>query len=318
MKETRRKKVVRVGGGSSGYIILRGLKQFPLDITAVVNMFDNGGSSGVLRDEFGILPPGDLRRALAALADDTQAGILRELFNFRFKEGSVSGHSFGNLFLAALAEIYGSDIEAIRKASEVLKITGKVLPVSLDKSNLRARLKDGSEIVGETNIDVPKHDGAIPIDRIYLDPPAKIYKETEEALLEADVIVIGPGDLYTSIISNFLVEGVPEALQKSKAKKVLVSNLMTKWGETNGFSASDMAKEVLKYSGLEKLDYIICNTKEPGKKLLSAYAKEHKFPMLCDPSLEELADKVVTGNFYSEADIARHDPEKLATVIADL
>ena len=175
------KKVVRIGGGSSGYIILRGLKQFPLDITAVVNMFDNGGSSGVLRDEFGILPPGDVRRALAALADDNQAGILRELFNFRFKEGSVSGHSFGNLFLAALTEIYGSDIEAIRKASEVLKIKGKVLPVSLDKSNIRATLQDGTEIVGETNIDIPKHNADVPIESVTLDPPAHLYVETEKA-----------------------------------------------------------------------------------------------------------------------------------------
>jgi len=315
---TRYKKVVRIGGGSSGYIILRGLKQFPLDITAVVNMFDNGGSSGVLRDEFGILPPGDVRRALAALADDTQSSILRDLFNFRFKEGSVSGHSFGNLFLAALTEIYGSDIEAIRKASEVLKIKGKVLPVSLDKSNIHAILQDGTEVVGETNIDVPKHDGAVPIKRIFLDPPAHLYEETEESLRDADVIVIGPGDLYTSIISNFLVGGMPKALQESKAKKVVVCNLMTKWGETNGFSSSDMIRELLKYTGLKKFDYVICNTKEPSKKLLDAYARENKFPMRYDDTLGQYATKVVTGDFYSEADIARHDPEKIARVIAEL
>jgi len=312
------KKVVRIGGGSSGYIILRGLKQFPLCITAVVNMFDNGGSSGVLRDEFGILPPGDVRRALAALADDTQSSILRELFNFRFKEGSVSGHSFGNLFLAALSTIYGSDIEAIRKASEVLKIKGTVLPVSLDKSNIHAILQDGTEIVGETNIDIPKHDGAVPIKRIFLDPPAHLYEETEKALMEADVIVIGPGDLYTSIISNFLVGGMSKVMQASKAKKVVVCNLMTKWGETNGFTSSDMVRELLKYTGLKKFDYVICNTKEPSKKLLEAYAKEQKFPMRYDDMLAQLADKVITGDFYSEADIARHDQEKLAKVIAEL
>jgi uncharacterized cofD-like protein len=312
------KKVVRIGGGSSGYIILRGLKQFPLDITAVVNMFDNGGSSGVLRDEFGILPPGDVRRALAALADDNQAGILRELFNFRFKEGSVSGHSFGNLFLAALSEIYGSDIEAIRKASEVLKIRGKVLPVSLDKSNIHAVLQDGTEIAGETNIDIPKHNADVPIDRIFLSPPAKLYEETKRALLEADVIVIGPGDLYTSIVSNFLVGGMTDVMRESKAKKVVVCNLMTKWGETNGFSASDMVRELLKYTGLEKFDYVICNTKEPKKSLVEAYAKEHKFPMRFDKELVKYATHVITGDFYSEADIARHDPEKLAKVIAEL
>jgi uncharacterized cofD-like protein len=312
------KKVVRIGGGASGYIVLRGLKQYPLDITAVVNMFDNGGSSGVLRDEFGMLPPGDVRRALAALADDAQSGIVRDLFNFRFKEGSVSGHSFGNLFLTALTEMYGSDIEAIRKASEILKIKGKVLPVSLDKTNIHAILQDGTEIIGETNIDIPKHNADVPIRRIFLDPPANLYEETEQALREADVIVIGPGDLYSSIISNFLVGGISKVMLESKAKMVVVSNLMTKRGETNGFSSSDMVREILKYTGLKKVDYVICNTKEPKKSLLEAYAKEHKFPMRYDDTLSQYADNIITGDFYSEADIARHDPDKLAKVIASI
>ena len=220
------KKIVRIGGGSSGYTILRGLKQYPLEITAVVNMFDSGGSAGVLRDELGILPPGDVRRALAALADGKQGTILRELFNFRFNdEGSVNGHSFGNLFLAALSSIYGSDIEAIRKASQILNLKGKVLPVSLDKSHIHATLEDGTKIVGETNIDIPKHDGSIPIKKIFLEPPAKIFDEAEQAILDADIIVIGPGDLYTSIIPNLLARGVPEALQKSKGKKVVVCKI---------------------------------------------------------------------------------------------
>ena len=313
------KKVVRVGGGSSGYLFLRALKQYPLDITAVVNMFDNGGSSGVLRDEFGILPPGDVRRALAALADDSNGGIVRELFNFRFKEnGSVSGHSFGNLFLAALSEIYGSDIEAIRKASEVLDVKGKVLPVSLDKSLIHAVLEDGSEIAGETNIDVPKHDGDIKIKKVFLDPPAKVFSETADALHQADVIVLGPGDLYTSIIPNLLVEGVPEALQESKAKMVVVCNLMTKWGETNNFTASDMLRELLTYSGLKKFDYAICNTKKISAKVLDAYAKEKKFPMHCDEKVGDYAEHVITGDFFSETDLARHNPEKLAKTIANI
>ena len=313
------KKVVRIGGGSSGYTILRGLKQYPLDITAIVNMFDSGGSAGVLRDELGILPPGDVRRALAALADGKQATILRELFNFRFKEeGSVNGHSFGNLFLAALASIYGSDIEAIRKASQILNLKGKVLPVSLDKSHIHATLEDGTKIVGETNIDIPKHDGSIPIKKIFLEPPAKIFDEAKQAILDADIIVIGPGDLYTSIIPNLLARGVPEALQKSKAKKVVVCNLMTKWGETHGFCASDMVKELLRYSGLKRFDYAICNTKAPSQKLIKAYEKEKKYPMKCDAGLSKCAKEVITGDFFSEADIARHDADKLSKVIADL
>ena len=313
------KKVVRIGGGSSGYMILRGLKKFPLDITAVVTMFDSGGSSGVLRDELGILPPGDVRRALAALADDDSSTILRDLFNYRFKEnGSVNGHSFGNLFLAALADIYGGDIEAIRKASELLHLTGKVLPVSLDTSHIHAVLEDGTEIVGETNIDIPKHDGSLAIEQVFLDPSTCIFPETEAAILAADIIVIGPGDLYTSIIPNFLVGGMPEALQKSRAKKIIVCNLMTKWGETHVFKASDMARELLKYSGLAKFDYAICNTKEPSTDVLERYAAQKQFPVACDEALAQYAQQVITGDFYSEADIARHDSEKIAEVIAAL
>ena len=247
------KKIVRIGGGSSGYTLLRSLKAHPVEITAVVNMFDSGGSTGVLRDEFGILPPGDVRRALAALADGEHSEILRSLFNFRFKEnGSVSGHSFGNLFLTALTAIYGSDIEAIRKASEVLHVKGRVLPVSLDMSHIHAILEDGTEIVGETNIDIPKHDGSKRIARVFLEPAAVGFTEALEAVRDADVVLIGPGDLYTSLIPNLLVKGMPEALKESKAKKAVVCNLMTKWGETHGFTATDMVKELLAYSGLDR------------------------------------------------------------------
>ncbi len=314
-----RKKIVRIGGGSSGYTLLHSLKELPIDLTAVVNMFDSGGSSGVLRDEFGILPPGDIRRALAAMAEGSKGDILRELFNFRFNAGgSVNGHSFGNLFLAALSSIYGSDINGIRKASELLDVKGIVLPVSIDRSHIQAVLEDGTMVVGETNIDIPKHDGELKIKEVFLDPPARIFDETDRAIREADVIVLGPGDLYTSIIPNILVTGMPEALQASKAKMVVVCNLMTKWGETQGFHASDMVRELLTYSGLTKFDYAICNTAKLDEKLVRAYEKEKKYPMTCDAKLPEYAEHIITGDFFSEADIARHDPEKLAKVISEL
>lgn len=334
------KKVVRIGGGSGGYTLLRGLKAFPLDITAVFTSFDSGGSAGVLRDEFGILPPGDVRRGLLALADEGQAEILRELFQYRFsasskggsssggKEGSASGgnnghsalhgHSFGNLFLAALSSIYGGEIEGIRKASELLNIKGKVLPVSLDKSHVHARLEDGTEIVGETNIDVPKHDGALRITEVFLEPKAHIYEETDKAIREADIIVIGPGDLYSSLIPTLCVAGMHDALRESKAKKVAVCNLMTKWGETHGFACSDMIKELLQYSGLKKFDYVICNTGVMSPKLAEAYEEEKKYPMKCDAALEQYTEKVIAGDFFSEADIARHDSEKIARIISEL
>lgn len=314
------KKVVTIGGGSGSYAVLSGLKAFDLDIAAVVSMFDSGGSTGVLRDEFGVLPPGDVRRCLVALSEGERATILRDLFNFRFNGGSgLSGHSFGNLFLTALTSIYGSDIEAIRKASELLDIKGRVLPVSLDSSHVNATLEDGTEIEGETNIDIPKHDGNLRIVDLKLAPPARIYEETAEAIRAADLIVIGPGDLYSSIIPNLLVEGMKEALAASKAKKVFVCSLMTKWGETNGYAASDFVKELLRYSGLAMADYVICNTEAMPEELTENYSKEQKYPLICDSeNLKKYTEKVICGDFFSSADIARHDPEKIGHVISEL
>jgi uncharacterized cofD-like protein len=311
------KKLVRIGGGSSGYTMLRALKERPLEVTAIVNMFDSGGSSGVLRDELGILPPGDIRRALAALADGDKGEILRQLFNFRFNEGgSVNGHSFGNLFLAALSGIYGSDIEAIRKASELLDLKGTVLPVSLDKSHLHAILADGTEVVGETNIDIPQHDGSLKIERIFLDPSAQLFEDAAAAIAEADTIVMGPGDLYTSIIPNLLVTGMPEALKESKANIGVVCNLMTKWGETHGFCTSDMLRELVRYSELERFDFAICNTGEASPHILETYAIAHQYPMKLDDATSQYAEQVITDDLFSDADIARHDPEKIADILA--
>ncbi|MDB5237896.1 MAG: putative gluconeosis factor [Candidatus Kaiserbacteria bacterium] len=312
-------KVVRIGGGSSGYTLLNALKELPIEITAIVNMFDSGGSSGVLRDELGILPPGDIRRALAALAEGTKGEILRNLFNFRFQDsGSMSGHSFGNVFLAALSSIYGSDIEGIRKASELLDVKGVVLPVSLDRSHIHAVLDDQSTIVGETNIDIPKHDGNKKIQHVYLEPAAEIFSEAADAIRTADIVIIGPGDLYTSIIPNFLVEGMEKAIAESHAKFVVICNLMTKWGETNDYAASDMVRVILEYTGLKKVDYAVCNTAPMNAALVKAYEAEKKYPMVCDDKLKDYAEHVITGGFFSEADIARHDPYKVAEIIAHL
>lgn len=313
------KKIVTIGGGSGSYTMLQGLKAFPLDITAVVTMFDSGGSSGILRDEMGILPPGDIRRCLVALADENQQKILRDLFNYRFEEsGSMKGHSFGNLLLAALSSIYGSDIAAIKSASELLDLKGRVLPVSLDQSHLHAVLEDGTEIKGETNIDIPQHDGNLRIQKVYLDPPAHIYEETEAAIRDADLIVIGPGDLYTSLVPNLLVDGMSEALRARRGKVVAVCNLMTKWGETAGFVASDFVRELLKYSKLEKFDYVLCNTEPMDERLVKAYEAERKQPLVCDAALASCADRIITGDYFSEADIARHDAEKVAKVVSEL
>lgn len=317
------KKVVTIGGGTGSYIILRGLKLFTLDITAVVTMFDSGGSTGILRDEFGVLPPGDVRRCILALSEGPRAEILRKLFAFRFESkngtSSLGGHSFGNLLLVALTSIYGSDIEGIKKASELLDIKGKVLPVSLDKAHIVATIEDGTVIEGETNIDIPKHDGNLKITNLSLTPDAHLYEETREAILEADTIVICPGDLYSSIMPNLVVKGMPEALQESTAKKVLVAPLMSKWGETNGFKVSDIARELCEYGGISMFDYVICNTKKPEAEFLAAYAEEKKEPIEIDKSnLETYTTEIILGDFASESDLARHDSDKVAKVLAEL
>ncbi len=312
------KKIVTIGGGTGSYGVLSGLATFPVDITAVVTMFDSGGSSGVLRDEFGVLPPGDVRRCLVALSGE-RAGILRELFNYRFSNGTgLNGHSFGNLFLVALSNIYGGDLQGIEKASELLELNGRVLPVSLDKAHVHATLENGQEIVGEKDIYTPQHDGNLRITSVTLEPNARLYEGTAEAIRDADVIVICPGSLYASLVPNFLVEGMREALAASAAKKVVVCDLMTQWGQTNGYGASDMVRELIRYSGIKKFDYALCNTAPMRNDMIEAYAKERKYPVVWDAGLEECASTVITGDFFSESDIARHDPEKLGKVLADL
>ncbi len=314
------KKVVTIGGGSGSFSILRGLRELPLDITAVVNIFDSGSSSGVLRDEFGVLPPGDVRRALLALSNGEQAEILRQLFNFRFNGGTgLSGHSFGNLFLVALSSIYGGDAEAIEKASELLDIKGRVFPVSLDKAHVHAILENGEEIVGETNIDIPKHDGNLRIAKVFLDPPAHLYEKADRAIREADIIVICPGDVYSSLAPTLLTEGMQKALSESDARIVWACNMMTKWGETDGFAASDFARELLHYIGLEQFDHVIVNTRPVEAEVREHYAKEKQYPVQLDEEkLMRYTDDLITGDLLSEADLVRLDSDKVARIIAGL
>ncbi|HVS79907.1 MAG TPA: gluconeogenesis factor YvcK family protein [Candidatus Paceibacterota bacterium] len=319
------KRFVVIGGGTGSHAVLRGLKRYPLDLTAVVSMFDSGGSTGMLRDEFGILPPGDVRRCLVALAEENAPrgngrrggpNILRELFNYRFsEESSLKGHSIGNLFLTALTQILGNEALAIREAGKVLNIKGRVLPVSLTNAHLHAELEDGTVIRGETNIDIPKHDGSKRIRRAFLEPAAFAFEETEAAIRNADAIIIGPGDLYTSIIPNLLVKGIPEAIRESRATKIFVCNVMTKWGETNGFKASDFAREALFYSGLDAFDYVICSSTPLSLPTLRRYSEEKSFPVICDPLLGNFARRVVREDVALASDIIRHDSEKLASVI---
>ena len=244
-----KKNIVVVGGGTGNHTTLSGLRALDCDLTAVVAMTDSGGSSGRLREELGHLPPGDLRRCLMALADDeVTSGLMRRLFDYRFSAGDgLNGHNFGNLLLAALTEVTGDTITAIEQAGRILGIKGTVLPVTLTKATLCARLYDGTELVGESTIDSRRENLDVAIDYIYLDPKAYAYPPVLDAIGRADAIVLGPGDIYTSVLPNLLVEDVAEAIKESPAVKIHVCNLMTKPNESAGFRTSNFLALLTEY-----------------------------------------------------------------------
>jgi uncharacterized cofD-like protein len=310
----KREKIVVIGGGTGSYTVLRGLKKYDVDLTAVISMMDSGGSTGKLRDEFGFLPPGDVRRALIALSSETST--LRKLFEYRFEKGQgLSGHNFGNLLLTALRDITGSDAKAIEEASKILNIKGRVLPVTTVNCHLAAILENKQIILGETNIDIPKHNANLKIKKLFTVPKAKAYNEAVQSIIEADKIIIGPGDIYTSVLSNIIVEGIKEAIMKSKAKKIYVCNIMTKHGESSGFKASDFISEIEKYLG-KTLDYVICNNKKPAKNLLEKYASEKS--EFVEPNAKEIKFKIIKTNLLDDIHLARHDPDKLAKAIMSI
>lgn len=317
LKKNKEKKprVVVIGGGTGAFTVLSGLRKYPFELSAVVSMADDGGSTGVLREEFGILPPGDVRRVLVAMAHSDNR-MLSELFNYRFAEGGLRGHTFGNIMLAALSRVTGSFEDAIYEASRILRVRGTVIPVTLNNVRLCAKLENGVVIRGETNIDIPKHDGKLRIKKLWLDPVAYLNKKAREAILVADMIVIGPGDLYTSIMPNLVVRGMRDAIRKSRAKKVYVVNLMTKWGETNGFSAADFVHSVEDRLGQGALQYVLINSKRPTSERLRHYEKESaEFVVSGNISKKPVA---VFGDFLRKRGFVRHDPDKLAKVLVSL
>ncbi len=310
-------KIVVIGGGTGTYTALMGLKRYSKNLTAIVTMADDGGSSGRLRDEFGHLPPGDVRRALVALSDDRQ-NTLRSLFEYRFDKGDgLNGHSFGNLFLTALGELTGGIEGAILEASRVLNIRGQVLPVTTADTRLFAELEDGTIIHGETNIDVRTIKPQLKIERVFLEPEPQITESARQAIEEADILVIGPGDLYTSLIPNLLVNGVPEAIAACKGSRIFVSNLMTKHGETDGFALSDFVREVRSYLGSEdSIDAVIANSHRYSDEILARYAEENAFPVAVDDLTTEIENaETVLGDVAYTGQFVRHDSQKLAKLI---
>lgn len=310
--------IVVIGGGTGTFTVLSALKKLPgVKLSAIVSMADDGGSSGILRDQYGVLPPGDIRRALVALS--ASGDVMRNLFNYRFKEGGLRGHSFGNLFLTALEKVTGDFASAVREASQILNVDGEIIPVTLDDVRLYAKLEDGKVIRGERNIDIPKGNYRARIEKVWLVPEARINPDAGRALHNADLIVIGPGDLYTSLAPNLLVKGIPRAIRESKAKKVYVVNLMTKFGETHGFKGEDFVKEIEKYLGKNVLDYVIFNNKRPSKTVLERYKKE-KAEFVVPPKIQGWGKtKFICADLLDSGKFVRHDPRrKLANVLISL
>lgn len=321
-------KIVTIGGGTGSYTTLMGLKKYPVKLTAIVNMVDDGGSSGILRDELGVLPPGDVRQCLVALSESSK--LLREMFNYRFEEGGLRGHSFGNIFLSTLEKQTGSLKKAIAEVGKILNIKGQVIPITFTKkTNLCVDLDDGKTIVGETHIDeVETKENRAPIQKVYLKPKAQVNIDAKSALEKADFIIIGPGDLYTSILPNILVTGVPKIIKTSKAKKIFVVNLMTKYGHTNGYGVKKHVDELEKYLGKNVLDYIFINTKLPKKITHSWYEEFEEYPVKDD--LEKgkykifrkdlLKDLIIQQNPVDarRRSIIRHDSKKLAKEIMEV
>jgi len=324
-----KQKIVVIGGGSGNFVVLSGLVKHPVDLTAIVTMSDDGGSTGILRDELGVLPPGDVRQCLVALSQDST--VLRDLFNYRYGEGGLEGHSFGNIFISTLEKITGRFDKAVIEASRILRIKGYVLPVTLENTRLIVNLKNGEQIIGEKNIEKYKG-GFSSVEKIYLEPEPKLNPKISKAIKEADKIIISPGDLYTSLIPNFLVKGLSECIAKSKAKIIYVVNLMTELNQTDSFSSVEYINELEKYIGKGVIKYAIFNKEFPEKGLLKKYCRIgekpvekgdiSQFPEIIFLEHNLLSHKIHKvdehDHISEERSLIRHDSDKLAKVIYEI
>lgn len=329
--DTGEPRIVVIGGGTGSFAILQALKEVTSNITAIVGMVDDGGSSGVLRDELGILPPGDVRQCLIALSDAPNS--LRELFKFRFDSGALSGHSLGNLFIAAAEKITDNFAEAIQLTSDVLRIRGQVLPVTLDNVHLVLQKKNGERVLGQSTIDVMKLGANVSDVQLSLEPAATINPAARKAIAVADLVVIAPGDIYTSLGPALIVPGVADALAASPATIVYMCNLVSKPGHTDGFTVAYHASEIERFAG-PVLDYVCYNTAQPLPDLLSKYAK--KGEMLVSYNIAELdeaqykavgwpliASGPAIANTHDhliriQRSLIRHDPAQVRVLIQSL
>ncbi len=330
--------MVAIGGGTGLSTLLRGLKRYvanpagaqPLsnshcgeelcqirDLAAVVTVTDDGGSSGRLREDLQMLPPGDVRNCMVALSEDEH--LLSKLFQFRFGKGDLQGHSFGNLFLAALTHITGDFAQAVQMSSQILATRGRIYPATNTNVTLAALMDDGTIVSGETSITASKKS----IVELMIEPAtAQPLPETLEAIAQADLISLGPGSLYTSLITNLLVQGIPEALANSSATRVFVCNLMTQANESLGLSASQHIEKILQHRGTTRrpiFDYAIINTAPISPSLLARYAQEGQMPIEADlDRIRSLGVEPIVGNFVHEGDVLRHDHDRVAERLLEL
>lgn len=321
-KEKYEPKVVVVGGGTGLSILLKGLKKFTPNITAIVTVADDGGGSGVLREDLGMLPPGDIRACMLALANTEPT--MEKLFQYRFQDGMLKGQSFGNIFIAAMNGIYGNFETAIKEASNVLAITGKVYPMTLDNVKIKAELYNGKMVEGESHISIESTKEKSKIKRVSIEP--EIISPLPEALIsikEADIIVLGPGSLYTSVIPNLLVQDIVEAICESSAPKAYIVNVMTEPGETDDYKVLDHVEAILDHSREDILNYVIANTEDVPIETLKKYIHDGSVPVKIQKSDEKiLAKKGITLIANSLIDIKkdyiRHDNIKLSKLLVHL
>lgn len=322
------KNVVTIGGGTGSFVLLSGLKKHPVNLSAIVSMADDGGSTGVLRDELGVLPPGDIRQCLVALSDSSDE--MRQLMNYRFEDGALRGHSFGNLLLGALEKINGGFLAGLKEAVKILNVKGEVIPVTADAVNLFLDLKDGTTIKGEAAINRSSVLEKTGIRHLYLKPRAQANAHAIKKIKEADIIVIGPGNFYCSIIPNLLVEGIADAIRVSKATVIFNCNLVNKNGHTEKFTLDDYVDVINGYLGGKRINFVTFNGKKPTSTLIQKYGKKHEFlvPFTKEDRVERSYKVIVTDLLskapqkYAKADMLakyrafiRHDFEKLAKII---
>jgi uncharacterized cofD-like protein len=315
------KNVLVIGGGTGTFTVLTGIRSYDLNIKVIVSMMDNGGSTGRLRDQLGVLPPGDLRQCLVALSQSSD--LWRKLFNYRFLTGDLNGHNFGNIFITALEKNCEDYQKVVDSASAILQTKGEVIPVTIAKTNLCVKYQDGEIIKYQDQIDMATHKDS-KIEKVFLSPKVKANKSAISAIQQADFIVLGPGDLYTSIIPNLVVDGIFEAFKKTKAKIIYIPNLMNKKGQTNHYAASNYVGEIEKYTG-RAVDFIILNKAKIDKLLLTLYKDKEgdrkvNDDLLKDERVFRLAlvskkDIIQRPEDQVERSLIRHDSDKLAKVI---